>query len=83
MRVLLLILNCIGLETAREVLQVGGAAQGTGSSTRNFTHLRGFQNFDLTLVRLRGLCLCSREFHSPRLKLTRMGYATPLRVYLT
>ncbi|MBN3891289.1 MAG: hypothetical protein HWQ43_19750 [Nostoc sp. JL31] len=29
----------------------------------NKTHLRGFQSFDLTLVRGGGLCLCSCEFH--------------------
>jgi hypothetical protein len=61
----------------------------------NKTHLRGFQNFDLTLVRGGGLCLCSqatalggsadlkqvaRELHSPRLKLTRMSIDVPLRI---
>jgi hypothetical protein len=48
------------------------------ASTRNFTHLRGFQNLDLTLVRAGGLCLCSREFHSP-IKLTPMGMPCPYR----
>ncbi len=35
----------------------------------------GFKTLDFPLVREGGLCLCSREFHSPGLKLTRMGKA--------
>ncbi len=43
------------------------------------THLRGLRIFDFVLVHEGGLCLCSREFHSPRLKLTPMGNAVPLQ----
>jgi hypothetical protein len=37
------------------------------ASTRGFTHLRGFKTLNFSLVRVGGLCLCSREFYSPGL----------------
>ncbi|MBD2518795.1 hypothetical protein H6G93_28295 [Nostoc sp. FACHB-973] len=56
-------------------------------ATRGFTHRPGFQILNLTLVRTRQLLcetlrerLCSREFYSPRLKLTPMGTAMPLHL---
>ncbi|MBN3950074.1 MAG: hypothetical protein HWQ38_27825 [Nostoc sp. NMS7] len=36
------------------------------------THGGGLRILDFVLVHGGGLCLCSREFHSPRLKLTPM-----------
>ncbi len=78
------------LETARQVLLPKGDAARTSRRSRpthwlvytGKTHLRGLRNLDLTLVRAGGLRLCSREFYSPRLKLTRMSIAVPLPTYL-
>ncbi|WP_335134800.1 hypothetical protein [Nostoc sp.] len=42
------------METARQLLQVGGAAQRTGLSTRGFTHLRGLKKPHFSLVRAGG-----------------------------
>ncbi|WP_334945101.1 hypothetical protein [Nostoc sp.] len=45
---------------------------------RNAKGERGLRILDFVLVHGGGLCLCSREFYSPWLKLTRMSNAVPL-----
>jgi len=49
------------------------------ASTHTKPACAGLGRFDFPLVRVGGLCFCSREFYSPGLKLTHIGIAVSLQ----